>query len=353
MLMIARRKGSEEMTSTNLNRRDFFKGVALTGGVAAAGILIGCSEAAPAETKQNETRSEFAQAAPVSYADDYLVDPKTEWEKVCNVPESGLIEGMNFQGDVLWFIDVAKSKIQKVVNGEAVDVYVDGEHNAMPNGAKFIDDHTLLITDRAQGLCTFDINTNEYKVLRSDYNGVKFLGLNDLVLDGQGGAYFTDPGQSDYLSKDGAVYYVNYKEGDFAVEQFATGFAYPNGITISPDGNFLYVAEFNTNSIIVVPSKLYKEAKDTPYVLARLVGGHGPDGVLTDASGIVYGAHLHAGEVVAVDAKGWPVATIRLPENAGVLVSNLTIHDGYLYVCEFSQGNIWRIAINAEPNPIA
>ena len=166
MLMIARRKGSEEMTSTNLNRRDFFKGVALTGGVAAAGVLIGCSEAAPAETKQNETRSEFAQAAPVSYADDYLVDPKTEWEKVCNVPESGLIEGMNFQGDVLWFIDVAKSKIQKVVNGEAVDVYVDGEHNAMPNGAKFIDDHTLLITDRAQGLCTFDTNTNEYKVLR-------------------------------------------------------------------------------------------------------------------------------------------------------------------------------------------
>ena len=42
------------MTSTNLNRRDFFKGVALTGGVAAAGVLIGCSEAAPAETKQNE-----------------------------------------------------------------------------------------------------------------------------------------------------------------------------------------------------------------------------------------------------------------------------------------------------------
>ena len=74
---------------------------------------------------------------------------------------------------------------------------------------------------------------------------------------------------------------------------------------------------------------------------------------MTDASGIVYGAHLHAGEVVAVDAKGWPVAAIRLPENAGVLVSNLIIHDGYLYVCEFSQGNIWRIAIKAEPNPIA
>ena len=70
---------------------------------------------------------------------------------------------MNFQGDVLWFIDVA-NRIQKVVNGEAVDVYVDNGEHAMPNGAKFIDDHTLLITDRAQGLCTFDINTNEYKV---------------------------------------------------------------------------------------------------------------------------------------------------------------------------------------------
>lgn len=347
-----------------VDRRAFFKGAALMGGVAALGALGGCAsdkggnKSDKTDTPDNDAAdstkaSEFAQAAPVTFPEDYLVDPNSLWEKVCNVPNSGLIEGMNFVGDELWFIDVAMSKIHKVVDGQAVDVYVDEGHKAMPNGAKFIDDHTMLITDRAQGLCTFDINTNEYKVLQSEYNGAKFLGLNDLVLDGQGGAYFTDPGQSDYLTKNGAVYYVNYGDGSFAVELYAGGFAYPNGITISPDGNFLYVAEFNTNSIIVVPSKLYTDAKDTPYVFARLTGGHGPDGVLTDAAGNVYAAHLHAGEVTVNDSKGWPITAIRLPKDAGVLVSNLTIHDGYLYVCEFSQGNIWRIAINAEANQLA
>lgn len=346
-----------------IDRRNFFKGAAVVGGVAALGMLSGCStdqggSAAPAEGaaeggEQQAAASEYAQGAKVEYAPDYLVDPAAEWELVCNVPDQGLIEGMNFLNGELWFIDVAKSRILKVVDGEAEIVYEDANHAAMPNGAKFIDDHTMLITDRGQGLCTYDINTGEYTVRQSGYEGEKFLGLNDLVLDGQGGAYFTDPGQSDCLTRNGAVYYVNYGDGSYTVERFAEGIAYPNGITISPDAMYLYVAEFNMNQILCVPSKLYTDAKDTPYLLARLTGGHGPDGVLTDAAGNIYAAHLHAGEVVAVDSRGYEIASIRLPQDAGVLCSNVCIHEGYLYVCEFSKGNIWRIAINAEPNPIA
>ncbi len=340
------------------DRRTFLKGVVAAGALAAFGATTGCSassdeSSSSASSEGDGATSEYAQGTPVTYAADYLVSPDAEWEVVTIVEDSGLIEGMNFKDGVLWFIDVATSKIHRVENGEAITVYEDATHAAMPNGAKFIDDTTLLITDRAQGLCTFDTETLEYTVVQSEYEGSPFLGLNDLVLDGQGGAYFTDPGQSDCLTRDGSVYYVSYGDGSFSVERFATGIAYPNGITISPDGNYLYVAEFNTNSIICVPSKAYTEGKDTPYVLARLTGGHGPDGVLTDASGAIYAAHLHAGEVVAVDARGYEIASIRLPDSAGTQVSNVVIHDGYLYACEFGQGIIWRIAINAEPNPIA
>lgn len=337
--------------SGGVSRRGFLTGVAAVGGAATLAALSGCGNSGGGQSS-NGGSGAMAQSGPVTYKDDYLVDPKSEWEIVTTVEDSGLIEGMNWHDGELWFIDVATSRIFKVQDGKAVTVYQDEAKKAMPNGAKFIDGTTMLITDRALGLCTYDLKTNQYEVKVDQYDGKKFLGLNDLVLDGNGGAYFTDPGQSDYFTKTGNVYYVDYQNG-YKVEKYVSNVAYPNGITISPDGLFLYVAEFNSNSLICVPSKSYKDAKDTPYLFARLVGGHGPDGVLTDKEGNVYCAHLNAKEVAVVDKSGWPVTTIRLPESATPLLSNLLINEGYLYVCEFGGKTIWRIKINAEPNPIA
>lgn len=353
---------------TELNRRSFLKGTMALGAVAATGALAACSGGSGSASAQGSSAAsnaaasasaaavgdKLAQGAQVEYAADTLVSPSAEWELVAHVPETGILEGMNWHEDTLWFIDVASSRIFKMDGDEVVTVYEDPEHKAMPNGAKFIDDDTMLICDRALGLCTYTVSTGAYEVKTDSYDGQRFLGLNDLVLDGQGGAYFTDPGQSDYFNNVGSVYYVDYSSGDYnAIEKMVGQAAYPNGITISPDGLFLYIAEFNTNSIICVPSKTYTDAKDTPYVFARFVGGHGPDGVLTDADGNVYAAHLNAKEVAVVDAAGWPIPSIRLPESATPLVSNLLIAEGYLYVCEFGGQNIWRIPINAQPNPIA
>lgn len=360
---------------TELNRRSFLKGGLALGAVAATAGLTACSggsgsgsasaaSASAAASGSAGSASASASAAAFAVGDKLaqgaakepkaLVDPTAEWELVANVPDTGILEGMNWHDDTLWFIDVASSRIFKLDGDEVVTVYEDPDHKAMPNGAKFINDDTMLLCDRALGLCTYTLSTGKYEVKVDSYNGEKFLGLNDLVLDGQGGVYFTDPGQSDYFNPVGSVYYLNYAAGDYnAIEKIVSRAAYPNGITISPDGMFLYVAEFNTNSIILVPSKLYTAAKDTPYVFARYNGGHGPDGVLTDADGNVYAAHLNAQEVAIVDNAGWPMAPVRLPDGATPLVSNLLIADGYLYVCEFGGQNIWRIPIEAQPNPIA
>ena len=114
------------------------------------------------------------------------------------------------------------------------------------------------------------------------------------------------------------------------------------------------MAEFNTNSIVLVPSKTYTDKKDTPYVFARLNGGHGPDGVLTDEAGNVYAAHLNAGEMVAVSPNGFEIGAWKLPEGATDLVSNLCIGpDGYMYMTEFGSGTIWKIPTSAKPNPLA
>ena len=218
------------MDETMVNRRSFVKGLGLMGGVAAMGMIAGCSSEPATANDADPKEQPQAEAQPSVLAEG------ASWELVAHVEDGGLIEGLNFSQDgTLWFIDVVKGRIHKVVDGEAVTVH-DNEGKSMPNGAKFIDGTTMLITDRSQGLCRYDTETGEYSVWVPNFNGTPFNGLNDLVLDGQGGAYFTDPGQSDYFKRIGCVYYVKYDEDEPALQLIQDGIAYPNGITLSPDG---------------------------------------------------------------------------------------------------------------------
>ena len=200
------------MDETMVNRRSFVKGLGLMGGVAAMGMIAGCSSEPATANDADPKEQPQAEAQPSVLAEG------ASWELVAHVEDGGLIEGLNFSQDgTLWFIDVVKGRIHKVVDGEAVTVH-DNEGKSMPNGAKFIDGTTMLITDRSQGLCRYDTETGEYSVWVPNFNGTPFNGLNDLVLDGQGGAYFTDPGQSDYFKRIGCVYYVKYDEDEPALQ---------------------------------------------------------------------------------------------------------------------------------------
>ncbi|MBR2521707.1 MAG: SMP-30/gluconolactonase/LRE family protein [Coriobacteriales bacterium] len=293
----------------------------------------------------------YKQSPKVKYPDDYLVSPDAEWELVAHADDCIVLEGINFVGDDLWLLDTGRGRILKV-EGDRVVVALQCE-KGMPNGMRPLDDHTILVADRILGLCTYDTITGEYEVRCTGLPDAPFIHIDDLVLDGRGGAYITDPGGSNYTNPFGRVFYVRYGDGSYECEEFLNGIAFPNGITLSPDGIFVYVAEFSSNTIICAPSKLYDDDKEAPYAFARLVGGIGPDGLITDKEGNIYAAHLHAGEVVAFDKKGWPIAEIRLPECAGVVNTNLCIHDGYLYTCELEKGDVWRIPIKAEQHQLS
>ena len=322
-------------------RRSFVKGALIGTGVAGASAIGG--GIADAE------ESGYAQAAPITYAENYLVDPSDEWELFATVEGALNIEGLNVLDGTIYAIDVLTHKIVRIEDGQGVTIYEDPEGVAMPNGARFIDDHTMLITDVAKGICTFDISTSEYVSHVQEFEGTPFNGPNDLVLDGKGGAYFTDPGSSSSVDPYGKVFHVSYGDGSYDLQLISEGIAFPNGITISPSGEHIYVAEFNRNQILRIPSLAYAQAApDSAWVFARFSGGHGPDGLMTDASGNVFAAHYQASEVIVVDPNGLTVAIIRLPESAGSSITNLMIHDGYLYACEAEQAAIWRIPINDE-----
>ena len=49
-----------------------------------------------------------------------------------------------------------------------------------------------------------------------------------------------------------------------------------------------------------------------------------------------------------LDASGFKYGTIRLPKDEGTFTTNLTFHNGYLYVTESSKNEVWRIEVKKE-----
>ena len=100
------------MDETMVNRRSFVKGLGLMGGVAAMGMIAGCSSEPVAANDADPKEQPQAEAQPSVLAEG------ASWELVAHVEDGGLIEGLNFSQDgTLWFIDVVKRRIHKVVDG--------------------------------------------------------------------------------------------------------------------------------------------------------------------------------------------------------------------------------------------
>lgn len=81
------------------------------------------------------------------------------------------------------------------------------------------------------------------RVLADSYDGKPIDGPNDIVVDSNGGFYFTDPQftmEPEKSQPGRAVYYVS-NEGKITRLLEPNAFAMPNGIVLSPDGKTLYI----------------------------------------------------------------------------------------------------------------
>ncbi|MFP5108426.1 SMP-30/gluconolactonase/LRE family protein [Neobacillus sp. C211] len=272
-----------------------------------------------------------------------IVSPSSKWEKVA--AGSGFMEGINFdRSGNIWMVSPPTGEIIKVED-DKISI-IEKYAGLLPVGAKFHKDGRLFITDVTGTLYAYDPTTGDRTTIVDSYNGSPLKGLNDLVFDQDGGLYFTEPMGSSATKPTGRVFYLppNSKEPVL----FQEGIAYPNGIAISANGQRVYISEFATNRIISVPSKNAKDARETPFVFGQFEGGIGPDGLAVDTEGNLYVAHFQAGEIVVLDASGFKYGTIRLPKDEGTFTTNLTFHNGYLYVTESSKNEVWRIEVKKD-----
>jgi gluconolactonase len=182
------------------------------------------------------------------------------------------------------------------------------------------------------------------------------VGPNDLVIDQEGGVYFTDSGNFDEdwtTGRDaGKLYYIDILNTITLLDQ---NISYANGVTLSPDGKTLYVSEHRKNRILSYPvngpgkigeRKIFAELDSKCLAAEDVCYEVGPDGLTHDAEGNLWVAHYHSGAMLKITPEGKVVQELYIP--LGDTPTNATLSpDGKsLYITEASQGVLLNVPIS-------
>jgi len=173
-----------------------------------------------------------------------------------------------------------------------------------------------------------DLSTGKVEVLYRECDGVPLKGPNDLVIDRSGGIWFTDHGKSRWRERDrGGVFYAR-ADGSSIVEVIHP-IEDPNGIGLSPDERWLYVAETHAGRLwayeIAGPGAIVKGQGETPWQHGRLLAGVSDfrffDSLAVEADGNVCVGTVVKGGITVAAAAGGIVEFVATP--ADELATNI------------------------------
>lgn len=145
-----------------------------------------------------------------------------------------------------------------------------------------------------------DLATGKSEVLYTECDGIPLRGPNDIVFDKQGGFWFTDHGKGSGRVRDrGALFYARTDGSE--VREVVFPLVEANGVGLSPDEDYVYVAE-------TVTARLWRFKITAPGEIENIPPFYGE---------CLYGAGGHQFyDSLAVTADGYIcVATIR---NSGI-----------------------------------
>ena len=215
----------------------------------------------------------------------------------------------------IYFTDIPAESIFRLKPDGEIELFFKPSLHA--NGLMYGGQNRLLACQMDGRLATIDLTSKETTVLTDKYDGKRYNACNDLVIDRQGGIYFTDPryrAPDPWPQGEEAFY---YRDAGGKVTRLGSGLVAPNGIALSPDEKTLYVipsmqAEMMAYSVLE-PGKIGEGR-----VLCKLeqvegaVNGGG-DGLAVDIQGNLY--ITTATGVQVVSPEGNHLGTIKVPEH--------------------------------------
>ena len=223
------------------------------------------------------------------------------------------------------------------------------EYDGEPNGMKFADERTLLITDYKNGLMALDIASGQVRPYLERRNSERFKGVNDLVFDARGNLYFSDQGQSGLHEPTGRVYRL---APDGRLDLLLSNVPSPNGVVLSPDERVLFVAATRGNSVWRVPLMDDGGVAKVGQFFSSY-GPSGPDGLAMDAQGRLLVANPGLGYAWVLNKRAEPVVVLRSTE--GMSLTNLAFGGPdrrTLYCTESSSGSVLRATLDVPGMPL-
>lgn len=217
------------------------------------------------------------------------------------------------------------------------------EYDGEPNGMKFLDAGTLLITDYKNGLVRLDVASGRVSPFLERRNSERFKGVNDLVFDSQGNLYFTDQGQSGLHDPSGRLYRLR---PNGQLDLLLANVPSPNGVALSPDERVLYLAVTRGNCVWRVPLLPDGSVSKVSQFFTSY-GPSGPDGLAVDAQGRLLVANPGLGVVWVLNGRAEPVQVLRgVP---GSSITNLAFGGAdrrQLYVTDSTHGRVLRATMD-------
>jgi len=218
-----------------------------------------------------------------------------------------------------------------------------------PNGMKFLNARELLITDYRNGLVVLDIVSGQVRSFLERRNSERFKGVNDLVFDSRGNLYFTDQGQTGLHDPTGRVYRL---APDGRLDLLLSNVPSPNGIVLSNDERFLFVAATRGNCVWRMPLQADGSVSKAGQFFTSY-GPSGPDGLAMDESGRLLVANPGLAYVWVLSPLGVPQEVLTGP--AGASVTNLAFGGAdrrTLYCTDSTHGQILRAEMSVAGQPL-
>jgi gluconolactonase len=213
----------------------------------------------------------------------------------------------------VFFSDVRGNKTYKISEGK-LSVFRDPSNNS--NGLMVNAQGELVACEMQGRVVAVSPDGKTVRPLAETYQGKRFNAPNDLVIDRQGGVYFTDP---HFLAPQPlpqgvpAVYYIS---PGLEVTRLIDNLQAPNGVILSPDEKTLYVIPSLQAEMMAYPVESPGKigAGRVFCVLEQAAGkkNQGGDGLTVDTSGNLYITSALGLQVFSPQGK--PLGIISVPE---------------------------------------
>jgi lactonase len=267
------------------------------------------------------------------------------WVQVDPSPQI-FLEGPAFDRKGNLFVSsIFDSRILKITPGKKVTTIFSKE-GLLPDGIAIHKDGRLFIVCLTGKIIAINPDGSNLTYIEARYQGKPRSG-NDLVFDSQGNFYVTDF-TGTISEPTGGVY--RFSADLKTVKPVIEGLAMANGISLSPEGNVLWVSATASNRLIRLQLQedgISLDPFEGTHIPYRFMGAPGGcDSNTVDEKGNLYQCIIFQGRALILNRGGIPIANVLIPgrdEGKHLVSTNVAFKPGtdQAFLTASGEGGAW------------